>query len=91
MRRKSTVQSSGRTLRRRRNPVADSRTVAAGVLLTENPNRGKRHAAPLAYMDGFIAELATAEQRAYSPLTVTVPVRDSRGRKTRHRSRGYTI
>jgi hypothetical protein len=67
--------------------------IAAGVLLTDNPNRGK-HPAPsagkLTFMDGFVAELAEAERRAYRPLTVVTPLPDSLGRKSRSRSR-YTI
>lgn len=66
--------------------------VAAGISLSENPNRGKRNAASLAYMQGFVAELARAESRAYSPLTVVTPARDSRGRRnTRMTPSSYTI
>jgi hypothetical protein len=69
--------------------------VAAGIALTENPNRGKRHAPNLAYMSGFIADLADAERRAYAPLTVSTEVRTDRaGRRLpeSRRSRSqYTV
>jgi hypothetical protein len=52
--------------------------VAAGIALNENPNRGKRHAPRLAFMDGFIADLADAERRAYAPLTVSTENRTDR-------------
>lgn len=54
---------------------------AAGINLADNPNRGKRHCPNLATMQGFIADLETAQSRAYSPLTVVTPALDSRGRR----------
>jgi hypothetical protein len=61
--------------------AAENRTYAAGVNLAENPNRGKRHVARLAYMDGFVAELARAERKAYQPLTVATRFRTVDGRR----------
>lgn len=66
--------------------------IAAGIVLDENPNRVKRGAARLAYMEGFVTELARDTSRAYSPLTVTTPARDSRGRRNpRMAPSSYTI
>jgi hypothetical protein len=66
--------------------------VAVGILLAENPNRVKRGAARLDYMDGFVAELEAAQSAAYSPLTVMTPVRDSLGRRApRSRPTSYTV
>ena len=65
---------------------------AAGVKLDDNPNAVKRGAARLAFMDGFVQELARAEERAYQPLTVSTPVRDSLGRRNpRMGSTSYTV
>lgn len=57
---------------------SEARTFAVGVNLAENPNRGKRHAAKLAYMEGFVAELARAERDCYRPLTVSTPIKRAR-------------
>lgn len=76
---------------------------AAGIPLSENPNRGKRHAARLT--DAFLIELACAEIRARRPDYVgsgRVPTtyrteinRDRAGRKLPaarvFRTDGYTI
>jgi hypothetical protein len=66
--------------------------VAVGLYLADNPNRVKRGAARLAFMEGFIAELERAQSTAYSPLTVSTPVRDSRGRRNpRMGATSYTV
>jgi hypothetical protein len=76
---------------------------AAGIPLSENPNRGKRHGARLT--DAFLVELARAEIRARRPDYVgagRVPTtyrteinRDRAGRKLPasrvSRTQGYTI
>lgn len=49
---------------------------AAGVSLTENPNRGKRCAGRLAQLDPV-----PAARKDYRPLTVYAPLRDSLGRR----------
>ncbi len=63
--------------------------IALGIHLTENPNAVKRGSARLAFMDGFIAELAKAESQAYSPLTVATPVLLKSG-KPGKRTTAYT-
>lgn len=75
------------------NPFALARpAVAVGVQLDENPNAGKRGAARLDYMGGFVAELAREEERAYRPLTVSTPLRDSLGRRNPRMGRtSYTV
>lgn len=77
----------------RHNPGTFAEPFARGIgAINGNPNRGKRHAAPLAYMDGFVAELERAQSRAYSPLTVVTPARDSIGRRApRSKPSKYTI
>lgn len=68
--------------RARRNYLsAENRTMVVGISLAENPNRAKRHAAKLAYMEGFVTELARAERDAYSPLTVSTRFTRSDGRR----------
>lgn len=76
---------------------------AAGIPLSENPNRGKRSAARLS--DDFLVELARAEIRARRPDYVgagrvpttyrTLINRDAAGRKLPDsrvtRTQGYTI
>lgn len=57
---------------------AEDRHHALGVNLAENPNSGHRHAAKLAYMEGFVAELAREERNAYRPLTVYTPIKRAR-------------
>lgn len=56
---------------------SETRTFAAGVSLTENPNRGKHHAARMT--DAFLVELARAERKSYRPLTVSTPLMDKNG------------
>ena len=63
---------------RRRTLSAEARTFAVGVNLAENPNRAKRHVSKLAYMDGFVAELAAAQRDCYRPLTVSTPIKRAR-------------
>lgn len=52
--------------------------VATIIDLSENANRGKRHVARLAYMDGFVADLARAERDCYRPLTISTPIKRAR-------------
>lgn len=80
--RRSTPQRLGRLAR---DPFA-----FGSLHLAENPNAGKRHSAKLT--DAFLVELAECESRAYSPLTVKTPLRDSRGRRNpRMGHSSYTV
>lgn len=59
---------------------AEQRTVAAGISLTENPNRGHRHAARMT--DAFCQELARDTARSYrATLTSHERYRRSDGRR----------
>lgn len=59
---------------------SDTRTVAAGISLAENPNRGKRHGARMT--DAFCQELARDTQRqARLTLTQHERYRRSDGRR----------
>lgn len=87
-RRRRTAQ---RHARRSSFPLARP-AIAVGIALDENPNRVKLGAARLAFMEGFISELADAESKAYAPLTVTTPARDSLGRRNpRMAPSSYTV
>ena len=66
--------------------------IAVGLYLAENPNEVKRGAARLDFMGGIVAELEQAQAVAYTPLTVTTPARDARGRRNpRMTPSSYTV
>jgi len=64
---------------KRRHLTSETRVFAAGILLSENPNKGKRHAARMT--DDFLIELARDTARAYAPLTVATRFRTKNGRR----------
>ena len=67
---------------------ANGEPVATVIDLAVNANDGKRHASGLAFMDGFVAELAAAERDCYRPLTVSTPIKRAR---VEPRFTSYTI
>lgn len=64
--------------------------IALGIALATNPNRGAKSAARLDVTGEREARTIHEAHRDYRPLTVTTPLRDSLGRRSRSRS-SYTV
>jgi hypothetical protein len=82
--------------RRRKSRTLDGspfrQPIAAGILLTENPNRGRRHGlhATSRQHDTTVSVTAGAlgKRRDYHPLTVATPIKRAR---IEPKSTSYTI
>lgn len=78
------ARSAARRARQSSFPLARPAITSDGCYLAENPNLAKRGAARLAQVENL--------SQPYAPLTVTVPLTDSRGRRNpRIRPMSYTV